>query len=168
MRTALVGCGGIAAVHVKVLSAMADCELVGFADIIPERAQKFAAEYGGNAYASLEEMMEKEKPEVLHICTPHYLHVPMAIYGLNCGVHVFMEKPPAISNEQFAQLEAAAAASEKKLGVCFQNRYNPCVQTVKKLLSSGEAGKIKGARAFVTWHREAPYYTESGWRGSRV
>lgn len=166
MRTALVGCGGIAAVHGKVLSNMANCELVGFADIIPERARKFADEYGGRAYSSLEEMMEAEKPEVLHICTPHYLHVPMAIYGLTHGAHVFMEKPPAITNEQFTQLEAAAEASDRKLGVCFQNRYNPCVQTVKKLLESGEAGKVLGARAFVTWHREAPYYTESGWRGS--
>lgn len=166
MRTALVGCGGIAAVHAKVLEAMPDCEMVGFADIILGRAQKFADEYGGKAYASLEEMMEAEKPEVLHICTPHYLHVPMAVYGLTHGAHVFMEKPPAISMEQFAQLEAAARASDKKLGVCFQNRYNPCVQTVKKLLASKEAGQVKGARAFVTWHREAPYYTDSGWRGT--
>ena len=166
MRTALVGCGGIAAVHAKVLEAMTDCELVGFADIIPERAQKFAAEYGGRAYASLEEMIEAKNPEVLHICTPHYLHVPMAVYGLTHGAHVFMEKPPAISAEQFARLEEAAAGSDRRLGVCFQNRYNPCVQTVKKLLESGEVGKVKGARAFVTWHREVPYYTESGWRGS--
>jgi len=166
MRTALVGCGGIAAVHAAVLKNLADCEIVGFADIIPERAQRFAAEYGGNAYASLEEMLEAEKPEVLHICTPHYLHVPMAVYALEHHVHVFMEKPPVISWQQLAQLEEAVQKSDKKLGVCFQNRYNPCVQAVKELLASGEAGKIKGARAFVTWNRQTPYYTESGWRGS--
>jgi len=165
MRTALVGCGGIAAVHAKVLSAMEGCEIVGFADIIPERAKKFADEYGGCAYASLEEMMEAQKPDILHICTPHYLHVPMAVYGLSCGAHVFMEKPPAITREQFVQLEKAAAEADKKLGICFQNRYNACVQALKQLLDLGVTGKVLGARAFVTWHREAPYYTESGWRG---
>ena len=166
MRAALVGCGSIATVHAQVLQGMEGCELVGFADIIPERAEKFAAEYGGIAYTSLEELLEAQKPDVLHICTPHYLHVPMAVAALASGTHVFMEKPPAISNEQFAQLEEAVAAADRRLGICFQNRYNPCVQTVKDLLASGEAGAVKGARAVVTWNRKAPYYTKSGWRGS--
>lgn len=102
----------------------------------------------------------------MHICTPHYLHVPMAVYGLTHGVHVFMEKPPVISGEQLAQLEEAVAGSDRRLGLCFQNRYNPSVQEVKKLLASGEAGRIRGARGLVTWSRGREYYTESGWRGS--
>ena len=108
---------------------------------------------------------ERERPEVLHICTPHYLHVPMAIYGLEKGCHVFMEKPPAISKEQFAELERACLNAGKKLGVCFQNRYNPSVIEAKRLLASGKAGRILGARGLVTWSRGGAYYTESGWRG---
>lgn len=106
-----------------------------------ERAEDFASRYGGKAYGSLEEMLEQEKTDVLHICTPHYLHVPMAIYGLNHGVHVFMEKPPVISREQLEELEKAAAGTDRRLGFCFQNRYNPSVIKVKELLASGEAGK---------------------------
>lgn len=165
MRAAIVGCGSIASVHAKSIRKLPGNELVGFADIKEERARAFADEYGGRAYSNLEEMLERERPEVLHICTPHYLHVPMAIYGLEKGCHVFMEKPPAISKEQFAELERACLNAGKKLGVCFQNRYNPSVIEAKRLLASGKAGRILGARGLVTWSRGGAYYTESGWRG---
>lgn len=165
MRSAIVGCGNIAAVHAASLARMEGCVPAGFADIKRERAEKFARQYGGNAYTSLEEMLEKEKPDVLHICTPHYLHVPMAVYGLTHGTHVFMEKPPVISEEQFEELEAAAKNSDKRLGICFQNRYNPCVLLTRRLLET-QAGRILGARGLVTWSRDEAYYTESGWRGA--
>ena len=166
MKAAIVGCGGIAAVHAASISQLQGAVLTAFADIKKERAEDFASRYGGKAYGSLEDMLEQEKPDVLHICTPHYLHVPMAVYGLSHGVHVFMEKPPVISRQQLGELEQASAQSDKKLGFCFQNRYNPSVIEVKELLASGKAGKIRGARGIVTWSRGKEYYTESGWRGS--
>ena len=63
-----------------------------------------------------EAMLEKEKLDVLHICTPHYLHVPMAIEALEKGLDVVMEKPPAISKEQQAQLrEVLSKHPERQL-----------------------------------------------------
>ncbi len=165
MKAVIVGCGTIAPVHAAVLSGLAGCELAAFADNKKERARQFADTYGGRAYGSLEEMLEAERPDVLHICTPHYLHVPMAVYGLNHGAHVWMEKPPAISRRQFGELQAAAAGSDRRLGICFQNRYNPCVREAKALLESGRAGKILGGRGYTTWMRTREYYTESDWRG---
>lgn len=165
MKSAIVGCGSIAVVHAVCLLQIEGCELVGFADIKKERAEAFADEYGGRAYDSFEEMLEVERPDVLHICTPHYLHVPMSVYALSQGVHVFMEKPPAITFEQLKQLRQAVENSNKQLGICFQNRYNSSVQYVKKMLET-EAGKILGGRGVVTWRRDAPYYTESDWRGT--
>lgn len=164
MRSVIVGCGNIAALHAASLDQLEGCELVGFADIKKERAENFAKQYGGNAYISLEEMLEKEKPDVLHICTPHYLHVPMAVCGLNHGAHVFMEKPPVISKEQLKELETAIQSAEKRIGFCFQNRYNPCILLTRRLLET-EAGSVIGARGLVTWSRNEVYYTESGWRG---
>lgn len=164
MRAAIVGCGNIAAVHADSLAQLEGCELTGFADIKEERAREFSRKYGGNAYPCLEEMLETEQPDVLHICTPHFLHVPMAVYGLTHDVHVFMEKPPVISEEQLKILEETVRCSEKRIGFCFQNRYNPCVQLARRLLET-EAGAVRGARGLVTWSRDAAYYTESGWRG---
>lgn len=168
MKIAIVGCGGIAKVHAGSID-QAQHQIVAFADIKKERAEAYSKEFTGGAaavYGSFEEMLEKESFDVLHICTPHYLHVPMAIAGLKKGVHVFMEKPPAISRAQFEELKAAAAGSGRQLGICFQNRYNQSVQKALALVRSGECGPIKSARAFVTWSRGEAYYTESGWRGA--
>ena len=166
MKTCLVGCGGIAAVHGSVLTSGIDTEFVAAADIKPEKAQTYAENFHTKPYPSLESMLDAEKPDVLHICTPHYLHVPMTIYALERNINVFMEKPPAISFDQLEELKKAAAKSEAQLGFCYQNRYNASIRAAKDLIDSGKAGKVLGARAFVTWCRGAAYYTESGWRGS--
>ncbi len=164
MSTAIVGCGGIGNVHAEVL-ARRGIKLCAVADIIPERSQSLAKKYGANAYTSFEEMMEVESISTLHICTPHYLHVPMAEYALSRNIDVLMEKPPAITMEEFNRLKAAEAKSSARLGICFQNRYNTEVQAAKRALDSGEMGNILGTRAFVTWGRSKGYYLDSGWRG---
>lgn len=164
-RVGVVGCGGIAQVHGTVLQHLEGVELVGCADIKPERAHAFAETYGGRAYSSMEELLEHEQLDAVHLCTPHYLHTPMAKLAASRGLHVFTEKPPVMTWEQWAEFRQLEQAPTR-VGVCFQNRYNPSVQLLREVLASGKAGKVLGARAFVTWHREAPYYTESGWRGS--
>lgn len=144
MKTCLVGCGGIAAVHGSVLTSGIDTEFVAAADIKPEKAQSYAENFHTKPYPSLESMLEAEKPDVLHICTPHYLHVPMAIYSLERNINVFMEKPPAISFDQLEELKKAAAKSEAQLGFCYQNRYNASIRAAKDLIDSGKAGKVLG------------------------
>lgn len=164
-KAAIVGCGAISAVHAAVLDYLEGVQLVACADIRPERAEAMAEKYHLHAYDNLEKMLDAEKIDVLHICTPHYLHVPMAAEAHRRGIHVFTEKPPAINKEQQAQLFALAADGGARIGVCFQNRYIDAAVKIKSLLESGEAGKVKGIRGFVTWHRDEPYYVESGWRG---
>lgn len=163
MNIAIVGCGSIAKVHAECVANSANHRLVAFADTMKDRAEEFAHRYHAMAYDSYEDMLKKEKIDVLHICTPHYLHVPMAIVALEQGVHVFMEKPPVITLEQLKQLERVQ--TDKYLGFCFQNRYNPSIVQVKKLLEAGGAGAIYGARGIVTWNRSSAYYTQSQWRG---
>lgn len=164
-KTAIVGCGAISKNHIEAIKDIQSTELAAFCDTNQENLQKTVEKYGGNAYSSLEEMLEKEQIDVLHICTPHYLHVPMALSALKKNVNVLMEKPPAISHEQFAQLTEAEKNSSARLGICFQNRYNSATQKAKKVLESGVLGKPLGARAIVTWKRGGVYYTESDWRG---
>lgn len=168
-RVGIVGCGGIAEVHASALEQMEQVELCAFADCEGSRAEKFADMYGienAAAYKSMEEMLAEAALDVVHICTPHYLHVPMAVECLKKGCNVFMEKPPAISTEQFTELEQAVRSCEGRLGICFQNRYNSSTLMIDEILQGGSLGEILGARAFVTWSRSADYYTESGWRGT--
>ena len=72
-----------------------------------------------DANSSLSEMLSTEEIDVLHICTPHYLHVSMAKEALARKIHVFMEKPPAISKEGFFSLKEAKNQSGKEVGIMF-------------------------------------------------
>lgn len=162
IKAGIVGCGAISSVHGRALAGMGNVSLRAAADIIPERAKKLTESYGGVPYSSLEEMLEKEELDVLHICTPHALHMPMAKLAAEKGIAVFSEKPPVISCSQWEELKAVAKRTP--LGVCFQNRFNDNVIYTKNMLDN--LGRFKGARAFLTWHRDEDYYKESGWRGT--
>ncbi len=163
IHAAIIGCGSVAPVHAHALKQLSNVELVACADTNMERAQRLAREYGIRAYASMEELLNSEQVEVVHLCTPHYLHTPMAGLAATRGIHVLTEKPPVINREQWAQLKKTSEAV--RVGVCFQNRYNEGVAQMKKLLAEGALGKALGARAFVTWTRDQEYYENSGWRG---
>ena len=166
-RVGIVGCGGIAGTHAWAISQMEDVEIKAFVDVRLERAIDFSEKYtGGEAetYGSLEEMLDADEVDAVQICTPHYLHVPMAITALKKGVSVFCEKPPAITMEQFEELRVETERSKARLGFCFQNRYNQTMKKAKEILAEGGLGAVIGARAFVTWKREADYY-QTDWKG---
>lgn len=166
-RIGIVGCGSIANTHAWAIGRQNDAKLVAFADIKPERASMFSQKYTDNkalVFDNLSQMLKDADLDVLHICTPHYLHVPMAIEALKAGVSVFCEKPPAINMEQFEQLHEVVSVTKAKLGFCFQNRYNKTVEVADETVKSGKLGKILGARAFVTWRRDEGYY-ETDWKG---
>ena len=166
-RVGIVGCGGIANVHARALSQMKDVKIAATTDCVSARAEQLSFTFtGGRAevYSSLAEMLERENLDVIHICTPHNLHVPMAIQGLKSGVAVFCEKPPAISLRQFEELVEVRKETGSRIGFCFQNRYNSSVEKVEEIQNSGTLGEVVGVRAFVTWRRDEEYY-KTDWKG---
>ena len=118
-----------------------------------------------SCYASLGALLAEHQPDVVHICTPHHTHVPLAVEALQHGCHVVLEKPPAITLDDLADLELAVKASARTLGVCFQNRFNLATQQARHLLETGKLEPVRTARAFVTWKRDAAYYAQAAWRG---
>ncbi|WP_164473085.1 Gfo/Idh/MocA family oxidoreductase [Clostridium sp. E02] len=170
IRVGVIGCGSIGRVHAGILKDIKEVILCAMVDPKLDRAEEFSQVYTerkANVYGSFEAMAEKESLDVVHICTPHSSHVPLAVAALKLGMHVFMEKPPAINREQFQRLLIESRRSSGRVGICFQNRYNETTEKVTELLKAGVIGTIKGGRVFVTWHRDASYYTESGWRGQK-
>lgn len=165
MKVAVIGCGNVSVMHFNALKGNPDTEIVAVADIKPDRADKKAEEFGAKAYYSFDELIESEELDAVHICTPHYLHTPMAIKALNKGINVLLEKPCSVSMKEIEELRDAEKASGKQLGICFQNRYNACVREAKKIIESGEMGDVKSVRAFVTWHRDEKYYSDD-WHGT--
>ncbi len=165
MKVAVIGCGNVSVMHFNALRDNPDTEIIAVADIKPERADEKASEFGAKAYYSFDELLEKEAPDCVHICTPHYLHTPMAIKALGKGINVLLEKPCSVSANEITELRKAEKESGKQLGICFQNRYNLCAREAKRIIDSGEMGKIKSARAFVTWFRDKEYYSDD-WHGT--
>jgi len=83
LKTAIVGSGSISRTHAEALKELDLTKIECFCDTDIDKARLRAEVYGGRIYSDLDLMLEKEDIDVLHICTPHYLHVPMAIKALN-------------------------------------------------------------------------------------
>ena len=164
LRVALVGCGEISGNHIGSILET-EAELVAICDVLPEKAREKAAKYGlknTSVYENYEEMLDRERPDVVHICTPHDLHAPMAIAALERGINVLCEKPLCISMEQLTVLREAEERSVAQIGVCHQNRYKPSMQTLRELARDG----VSGVFGSVVWKRDDAYYRSGDWRGT--
>ena len=166
-KAAIIGCGNIAHVHARALEHLTKVRLVACVDPILQRASELSDQSTkglARIYDSLSAMLAQETPDVVHICTPHYLHVPMALELLSRNIHIFVEKPPAISLAEFRQLEEVQSNSAGRIGFCFQNRYNQSTKALDKIVQNRELGELLGGRAFVTWRRDEAYYSDE-WHG---
>ena len=165
LKVAIAGCGRIAAVYKDAFKKCEDLIEVKYAvDMVEERAQAFASEFEC-AYSVKFEDIQKQDLDVVHICTPHFLHKDQVVGCLEGGFHVLTEKPMAITLEDADIMIAAAERTGRKLGVIFQNRYIEGIKEAKKVIDSGQLGKIIGARSLLTWWRPPSYY-KCDWKGS--
>lgn len=165
LNTAIIGCGNIYRVHADIVEKMNNINLKYVVDIKEERAKKAAEKYNCSYLTDYTELLDKEI-NVVHVCTPHFLHSPMAVKFLKAGINVLVEKPLALNYKEGKKIIKAQKESSAKLGVCFQNRFNENNMRAKKILETGSLGKIKGIKGFVTWHRNKNYYLKDDWKGS--
>ncbi len=166
LRVGVIGCGRISVMHFDAIINSPYAELVACCDIKSDRAESAAEKYGGKAYTSYRELFEKEKPDAVHICLPHYLHSSVAIEAFNRGIHVLTEKPMDINLKSAEKAVRTAKEKGLRFGVIFQCRYNESARLVKSALDSGKLGKIISARSTLTWTRPDSYYAESDWKGT--
>ncbi|MCR5092414.1 MAG: Gfo/Idh/MocA family oxidoreductase [Lachnospiraceae bacterium] len=161
----IIGCGGIAQVHAWVLRHMADVKLCALCDVVAEKAEKLAEGSGDIRITDDWKSFCESDLDVVHVCTPHDLHAPMAAELLRAGKVVFAEKPCSVTREQFRELMEEDMRHPGRLGFCFQNRYNETTRLMDHLVQEGRIGAVTGARAFVTWRRDREYYAGSPWKG---
>lgn len=166
LGVAVIGCGSIHNVHVDAIKNNGMGRILWFVDIREDRAKNSAQKHGGKWCRDYHQVLKDPAVDLIHICTPHYLHSQMAIDAVNAGKDVFVEKPAAINLETAKPMAEAAKETNKLITVCFQNRYNPTSISAKEIIESGELGRIKGVKGLVTWSRDGDYYSLSGWRGS--
>lgn len=166
LKTCIVGCGRILPMHAVPAKLSNVSELVAVCDVKPERAQAAAEKYGCRAYTDYNIMFEKEQPDCVHLCVPHYLHPIIAKQALLRGINVLSEKPMSIDYASGEECVRIAEEHNVKYGVIFQCRYNDASVAVKNALDSGKLGKIISARSTLTWARPDEYYLNSDWKGT--
>lgn len=171
MRYALIGCGRIATNHIKA-AVNNKLEIVGVCDILPEKMEEILKKHELNQdetihrYTDYKELIEAEKPELVSIATESGSHAEIALYCIEKGVHVIIEKPMAMSIEDADRIIALAEEKHVKVSACHQNRFNVAVQELRKALESGRFGKISHGSIHVRWNRNKGYYDQAPWRGT--
>lgn len=157
MKTAIVGFGTIGKVHYDVLNELG----ISICAICDNKLEKLT-DLPVNTYSDYNVMLEKEKPDVVHICTPHFLHADMIISALERDINVLCEKPLCIKEEDIDRILLAEKNSNAVLGVCHQNRYNKENAFVKEYLADK---KVVCGHGEQVWTRTKEYYAQDIWRG---
>lgn len=148
MRIGFIGTGWIADAHIKAYLAQPDVELVAGCDLVPGKAAAFFAKHGVEGvktdYANDEEMLADKSLnlDAVSICTYNRQHAPCAIHALNAGLNVLLEKPFTVTTEEAVEVMRAEKKSGKVLSIGFQPRLDANMQMIKKIVQSGELGKI--------------------------
>ena len=160
IRVGIIGCGGIAnGKHMRSLAKVADCEMVAFCDIIPERAEKALADFGApgaKAYTDYKELLKDPTIDVVHVCTPNRSHSFITVDALEAGKHVMCEKPMAINSAEAKKMLDAAKRTGKKLSIGYQTRFRDDSQYLKQEVEDGTFGDIYYARAISLRRRAVP------------
>lgn len=155
--------------HAEIINLNQLTSLLAVCDINEGRAADFAGRYGCKHYLSIEELLENEKEiDVVSVCTPNYLHAEHSIRSLQAGKHVVCEKPMAISTADCMRMISEADKSGKDLFIVKQNRFNPPVASLKKIIDEGKLGKIINVELNCFWNRNDDYYRNSDWKGKKL
>ena len=160
----IIGCGRIAWRHAEQMAKVANVKAV--CDIVPAKANELAKTYNATPYYTIESLLEIEIGIALaSICTPNGLHAAHSIQALKAGINVLCEKPLCINSNDGGKMITAAKEAGKKLFVVKQNRYNPPVIFLKKLLTQNKLGKVFSFQVNCFWNRPPEYYTS--WKGTK-
>lgn len=163
LRVGIVGLGGIAKdAHIPALKSNSKVEIVAVCDINKEKFALADKEMPkAKKYIDYKEMIDSEELDLVHICTPNYLHSKIAVYALNRKINVFCEKPDAISVAEAEVMKKAEQESGCRLMVMRNNRYYTPSVEIKKLIDNGEMGELYAGRC--GWIRRRGIPGKGGW-----
>ena len=161
---AIIGCGRISNRHAEHICN--NGKLVAVCDIILSKATEFAEKYNAKAFTSVDEMLRNKDIDIVSVCSPNGLHAEHTIASLKAGFHVLCEKPMALSVHDCGEMIKEAEKANRRLFIVKQNRFNPPVAAVKKIIDEGKLGKIYSVQLNCFWNRNNDYY-QSSWKGTK-
>jgi predicted dehydrogenase len=152
LKAAVIGLGNISAQHITNYRKLQGVELIAGADVNPQFVQAAKDKYAFEGYADWRQMLEEQKPDVVSVCTPPFLHREMSVEALERGISVMCEKPIAATTEDAEAMAAAAARHDAKLMIAYCHRWHPPIKKIKQLIDAGALGRPLLYRcAFAGW-----------------
>lgn len=171
MKYALIGCGRIATNHIKAVLNN-HLELAAVCDVLPQQMENLLAKHelqndsSIHRYTDYREMIEKEQPQLVGIATESGVHAQIALFCIDHGVNVIIEKPMAMSIADANEIIRRSQEKGVKVSACHQNRFNVAVQQMRKALEAGRFGRLSHGSIHVRWNRNHGYYDQAKWRGT--
>lgn len=164
----IIGAGVIAPTHASAVRDSGTAKLLAVCDVIPERAQKLAADYGPGvkAYTCLDDMLQDPEIQAVSVCTPSGMHSEHIIAAAQAKKHVLCEKPMDINLCAIDTAIAAAKENNVKLGGVFQRRTYRSSQLVREAVRTGKLGKLVLGDAYQKYFRSHEYYASGAWRAT--
>ena len=145
IKVGIIGTGWIAEAHVKAYQKCPDVEIVAAADLVPGKAEAFCERYGVDNvkfYPSHKELIDAGECDAVSVCTYNATHAECTIYALEHNVSVLLEKPMCVTLEEAVAICKAEKASNAVLSIGFQPRFDENMKMLKRVVESGELGKI--------------------------
>lgn len=165
-KACIVGYGAIAPTHAAAIKKSRFGELYAVCDSNPAALLKSSNCGAKVFYKDISQAVEDDLIDVLHICTPHYLHKEMVIRALRSGKDVVLEKPAVISKKELDEVISTRNNTKRHICYMLQNRTNVCVVKLKEIIDTGIYGNVIGVFGSLTWNRNSRYYTSSDWKGT--
>lgn len=168
MKYALIGCGRISPNHIEAAKNN-KLNFVAMCDVVPQAMQEKSDQFElgkVHQYTNYQELLTKEQPELVAICTESGKHAAIALACIEAGCNIIIEKPIALSIADAQAIIDAAKEKDVLVSVNHQNRFNKSVQYIRKALEEGRFGKLSHGAAHVRWNRKESYYTQAPWRGT--
>lgn len=171
MDYALIGCGRIAANHIKAAQNN-HLRIAAVCDIKPEAMDALLTKYGLEQersiqhYTDYRKMLDEVRPQLAAIATESGLHAQIALDCIDRGVNVIIEKPMAMSIPDAEEIIRRGKERNVKVCACHQNRFNIAVQETRRALEAGRFGRLSHGSVHVRWNRNRDYYAQAPWRGT--
>lgn len=167
---AIVGCGRISINHV-IAAKSNHLKIAALCDVVPSQMEALLErqkiDYADEIarFADYKELVETVKPNLVAIATESGSHAEIALYCIERGISVIIEKPMAMSMCDAEEIVKRSEEQGVAVSVCHQNRFNEAVQAMRQALEKGRFGKISHGSVHVRWNRDKSYYDQAKWRG---
>lgn len=158
LKVAVIGCGKIADGHIEEIGKIEGAGVVAVCDLEPLMAEQIAVRYGIPAhYSDLATLLEREKPDVVHITTPPKFHAPLAMMAVDAGCHVYMEKPLAPTAAEARKLIDYVQSHGRKMTINYWPNFDPAGLMLRDLLQQGVLGDPVHVESFFGYNLAGPF-----------